>query len=155
MKYEASIDIEADAQEVWKVLTDVELWPEWTWSVARAKRLSNEPLGPGSTVLLKQPRLKETAWTITTFEAPFGFTWQDSHRGLVIVGSHRLEPRADGTTSVTLTVEQRGALAPVVRLFSARLIRRYLDLERRGLKDRVERIARPPYQPRIVVAAGQ
>jgi len=155
MKYEVSIEIEADAREVWKVLTDVELWPEWTWSVARAKRLSNEPIGTGSSVLLKQPRLKETTWTVTSFEAPTGFTWQAAQRGLVTVATHRVDARADGATAVTLTVEQRGALAPVARLFSARMIRRYLDLERRGLKDRVERIVRSPYQPRMVVAAAQ
>ena len=155
MKYEVSVDIEADAPQVWKVLTDVELWPEWTWSIARAKRQSNAPFGLGSTVLVKQPRLKQMLWTVTAFEAPVAFTWQATQRGLVTVATHRVERGADGTTLVTLTLEQRGALERVVRLFSARTIRRYLDLERRGLKDRVERITRQPYQPRIVVAAGQ
>src|SRR3954469_15440803 len=98
MKNEVSIEIEDDAHEVWKVLTDVELWPEWTWSVARAKRLSSGPLGTGSTVLLKQPRLKDTPWTITSFEAPVGFTWQAAQRGLVTVATHRVDARADGAT---------------------------------------------------------
>jgi len=40
MKYEVSIDIVADTQLVWEVLTDLERWPEWTQSVTRLEGLS-------------------------------------------------------------------------------------------------------------------
>jgi hypothetical protein len=55
---------------------------------------------------------------------------------------------------VTLTLEQRGLFAPLLRLLTAKMTRRYMDLERLGLKQRSERGA-ADHQPRIVSSAGQ
>jgi hypothetical protein len=57
---------------------------------------------------------------------------------------------------VTLGVRQRGVLAPLVWLLSARMTRRYLELERHGLKSRSEGVVSDgAHQPKMVVAAGQ
>jgi hypothetical protein len=156
MKYEVSIDIGAAPQPVWEILTDVERWPEWTQSVTSAVRLSPPPFKVGSRARIKQPRLKDTVWTVTALEPLTGFTWIARRPGLTTIASHRLEQRMPGTTTVTLNVRQRGVLAPLVWLLSARMTRRYLELERHGLKARSEAVVSDDaHQPRIVVAAGQ
>jgi hypothetical protein len=156
MKYEVSIDIDAEPQRVWDILTDVERWSEWTQSVTNAVRLSPPPFKVGSRVRMKQPRLKETVWTVTELEPLTGFTWVARQPGVTSVASHRLEQRVPGTITVTLGVRHRGVLAPLVWLFSARMTRRYLELERHGLKSRSEALAPDDaHQPKIVVAAGQ
>jgi hypothetical protein len=155
MKYEVSIDIVADTQLVWEVLTDLERWPEWTQSVTRLEWLSSPTLALGSRARIKQPRLKKTVWTVTALEPPTGFSWEARQRGLTTIGSHRLDQRAPGRTTVTLAIEQHGALAPIVWFLSSRMMRRYLDFERGGLKARSEALAADAHQPKMVLAAGQ
>ena len=53
--------------------------------------------------------------------------------------SHTVEPRPDGGSEVTATLEWRGVLAPVVRLLYGRLSRRYVEAELAGLVARAER----------------
>jgi hypothetical protein len=156
MKYEVSIDIQAEPQQVWDIMTDVERWPEWTQSVTHIERLSPPLLKVGSRARVKQPRLKDTVWTVTSLEPLVGFTWEARRRGLATIGSHRIEQPTPGTTTVTLGVRQRGLLAPLVWPLSVRMMRRYLELERHGLKARSEAVeSDDAHQPRIVVAAGQ
>ena len=155
MKYELSIDIDAPPQRVWSVMADVERWPEWTQSVTRAELVSPAPIGVGSKVRIKQPRLPAAVWTVTDFEPDVGFTWRAAVPGLTSDGGHRITPRREGGSTVTLTLDQRGALAPLMRLLTAKLTRRYIDFERRGLKARSEASDGDGHQPRIVAAAGQ
>jgi hypothetical protein len=156
MKYEVSIDIDAEPQRVWDIMTDVERWPEWTQSVTHVERLSPPPFKVGSRARVKQPRLKDTVWTVAALESLVGFTWEARQRGLATIGSHYIEQRSLGTTTVTLGVRQRGLLAPLVWPLTVRMMRRYLELERHGLKARSEAVAADDaHQPRIVAAAGQ
>ena len=155
MQYETSIDIHADPQSIWAVMTDVERWPEWTASVVRVERLSSEPFGVGSRVAIKQPRLMKVVWTVTDLEPVVSFKWKATAPGLTTVGSHQLAPSPAGTTKVTLSVDQRGALAPAFRLLGSRMTRRYLDYERLGLKARSEAAASKGHQPSTEAAAGQ
>ena len=138
MKYETSIDIDADPQRIWSILTDVERWPEWTASVVRVERVSSEPFSIGSRILIKQPRLRKAIWTVIALEPLVEFTWKSTMPGLTTIGSHRLEQRASGTMTVTLSIDQRGALAPAIGLFVSKMTRRYMDYERRGLRARSE-----------------
>ena len=155
MKYEFSIDIDAPPQRVWAVMADVARWPEWTQSVTRAELVSPAPLGVGSKVRIKQPRLPAAVWTVTDFEPDGGFTWRAVVPGLTSDGVHRITPRPEGGSTVTLTLDQRGPLAPLLRLLTAKLTRRYIDFERRGLKARSDASDGDGHQPRIDVAAGQ
>src|SRR6185295_11383957 len=55
--FSRTVEIQQPPPIVWSVMTDIERWPEWTPSVARAKRLSNTPLQVGSRAQIHQPKL--------------------------------------------------------------------------------------------------
>src|SRR5690349_5473189 len=111
MKYEQSIDIDAEPSRVWAVMADVERWSEWTASITRAELVSAGPFAIDSRVRIKQPRLKTTVWTVADFEPNVGFSWRAVVPGLTSDGVHRIAPRRDGGVTVTLTLDQRGPLA--------------------------------------------
>jgi uncharacterized membrane protein len=143
MRYEASVDIDAEPDRVWSVMADVERWPEWTRSITRAELLTPGPLAVGSRVRIKQPRLKAVVWTVTELDAGKGFVWRAVVPGLDSVAAHRIDSPAAGRSSVTLTLEQRGLLAPLLHLLTAKMTRRYIDYERLGLKARSEQADAP------------
>jgi hypothetical protein len=59
----------------------------------------------------------------------------DADSGVVTNGSHIVRPNGRGSI-VTLAVEQKGWLAPIVAPFVAGLTRRYVEIEAQGLKKR-------------------
>lgn len=138
MRVETAIEIDADQERVWEVMTDVERWPEWTASVERAERLDDGPLRVGSRARLKQPRFPPVVWDVTELEPGQSFAWTAKSPGVTSVGRHRAVPRTGGGVTVTLSLEQSGPLAPLLALFTAKLTRRYVDTEARGLKRRCE-----------------
>lgn len=138
MWYETEVDIDAAPEKVWAVLTDVEHWPEWTPSMTLVQRLEDGPFGVGSTVRVRQPRLPQTVYTITEYEPGQTFNWAAKSPGLTAAGGHHVAPRDDGRTTVRLTFDQTGVLAPLIGLLTARLTRRYVTLEAQGLKQRCE-----------------
>ncbi|GII77889.1 hypothetical protein Sru01_28710 [Sphaerisporangium rufum] len=138
MSYEASTVIEAGAERVWSVLSDIDRWPEWSESVTSARRLDGGPLTVGSRAAVTQPKLRPATWTVTELEPGIRFDWVSKNPGVVTVGGHRLTPQGDGRTAAVLTIEHRGPLAPLVRLFIGRLTRRYMEMEVAGLKRRSE-----------------
>ena len=75
MRFERSIEIEAPQQRVWDVLSDIEAWPHVVETVDTVELLTPKPLGVGSRVRLKQPKLPEGTWDVTTWDAPSYFEW--------------------------------------------------------------------------------
>jgi uncharacterized protein YndB with AHSA1/START domain len=135
--YEISVDIDAAPDEVWRVLTDVERWPEWTPSMTRVERLDSGPLQVGSTARIKQPKFPPTVWRVTQLEPGQSFSWTASGPGVTTVGGHRITPRDDGV-EVTLSIRQTGPLAWLVGLLTSRLTQSYVQMEANGLKRRSE-----------------
>jgi uncharacterized protein YndB with AHSA1/START domain len=136
VRFSDSIDIDADPAAVWAVLTAVEDWPQWTASMVRVQRLESGPFGLGSTVRIKQPRLREMVWRVTAYDPGRSFTWTARGGGVETVAGHEVTARAGGGSSVTLTLDQRGPLAGPVGVLGGRLIRRYLRMEAEGLRRR-------------------
>jgi uncharacterized protein YndB with AHSA1/START domain len=135
--YEETIEVDADPQRVWEVLTDVEAWPEWTPSMTNVEVVSPRPLGPGSRVAIKQPRLSRAEMTVEEYVEGRSFAWSSEMKGLRTIADHRVEPTSAGSR-VTLVLRQSGPLAGLVRLGYGRMIRRYVHLESTGLKQRAE-----------------
>ena len=139
MHYEASIDIAAPQERVWAVLTAVERWPKWTASVEKAQVLNHPPFGLGSRVRLAQPKLSEAVWEVTRYDPTSYFEWRSKTAGVTTVAGHRVDVTGMNLSRVTLSIDQRGLLAPIVGLLYRGLIRRYLAMETQGLKRESER----------------
>ena len=138
MRFEKGIDIDAPQQRVWDVLTALEAWPQRIESVDTVELLTPAPITKGSRVRLKQPKLPDGTWDITTWDAPSYFEWIQKSGGATIVAGHRVEPLGEDRGRLTLTLDMRGFLIPVIALFYKKLINRYMNIEAEGMKRAAE-----------------
>ena len=138
MRFEQSIDIDARQQRVWDVLGDLEAWPQRIETVDVVELLTPAPVGEGSRVRLKQPKLGEGIWEVTVWDAPSYFEFRQQSAGVTNVAGHRVEALGDGRSRLTLTLEMRGLLVPVVALFWKGLTNRYMIIEAQGMKRAAE-----------------
>ena len=139
MKRSITVEINAAPDRVWKVMTEIERWPEWTETVTSATRLDDGPLIVGSQARLEQPKLPPTEYVVTELSSWRSFTWVARGPGVRTTARHDLDALPGGGTQVRLGVEQAGPLGTVMgRLFFKRLTDRYLAVEAAGLKARSE-----------------
>ena len=138
MRFEKSIEIDAPQQRVWDVLSAVESWPERIETVDSVELLTPAPITEGSQLRLKQPKLPEGTWEITVWDAPSYFEWTQRTGGTTSVAGHRVDALGDGRSRLTLTLEMRGLLIPIIGLFYRDLTNRYMNLEAEGMKRAAE-----------------
>ena len=136
MRYETSVEIAAPPEMVWAVLADVERWPEWTESMTSVRRLDDGELRVGSEARIAQPRLRPATWRVTDLEAGSHFTWESRAPGVRSVAGHSVVRLGERRSRVSLTLDQTGPTATLVRAFAAGLVRRYLAVEAAGLERR-------------------
>jgi uncharacterized membrane protein len=138
MRFETSIGIDASQQRVWDVLSDLEAWPQRIETVDEVELLTPAPLRKGSRVRLRQPKLPEGIWDVTAWNAPSYFEWTQKTGGTTSVAGHRVETLGEGRSRLTLTLDMRGLLIPVMMLFYKGLTNRYMNLEAEGMKRAAE-----------------
>jgi uncharacterized membrane protein len=138
MRFEQSVDIDASQQRVWDVLSDLEAWPQRIETVDVVELLTPAPASKGSRVRLKQPRLPEGTWEVTTWDAPSYFEWRQKSGGVTSVAGHRVEALEEGRSRLTLTLDMRGPLVAIVALFYRSLTNRYMTIEAQGMKRAAE-----------------
>jgi uncharacterized membrane protein len=138
MRFETSIEVDAPQQRVWEVLTDLEAWPQKIQTVETVEILTPAPITTGSQVRLKQPKLPEGTWDITAWDAPSFFEWTQKTSGTMSLAGHRVEALGEGRSRLTLTLDMRGILIPIVALFYKNLTNRYMTLEAEGMKRAAE-----------------
>jgi uncharacterized protein YndB with AHSA1/START domain len=136
--YETSVDISASPSKVWAATVDVEAWPSWSATTDTVRRQEGGPIGPGSTAIVIQPKLRPATWTVREAVRDESFVWDTTGPGYVVTARHEIRPRGDAT-SLRLQVVMTGPLTPVVWLVTGGVVRRYLDLEAAGLKRHCER----------------
>jgi len=137
VEHRVTTAVDAPADEVWRLFTDVERWPEMTGSIREVRRVDSGPLRVGSEAIVKQPRLPRARWRVTELEPGRSFVWETTSAGLTTAGGHVVE--ANGPRAViTLTLRQHGPLAPVARAFGGRLARKYLSMEMEGFRRTAE-----------------
>jgi hypothetical protein len=141
MTISVSEHIDASPATVWRVMRDVEHWPEWTPSVTSASLLDDAPLAIGSRVRMKQPRLPASELTVTELEENRGFTWVSQTPGLLAIGRHHIEPEGTGSR-ISLSMSFEGTLGSLVELLVRDLTQRYVRMEADGLKARSESLER-------------
>jgi uncharacterized membrane protein len=138
MRLEESIDIDAGQQRVWDVLSDIEAWPRRVETVDAAELLTPAPVAKGSRVRLKQPKLPEGQWDITVWDAPSYFEMRQKSGGITSVAGHRVEALEEGRSRLTLSVDMKGWLVPVVGPFSKGMTTRYMTGETQDMKRAAE-----------------
>jgi carbon monoxide dehydrogenase subunit G len=138
MRFEQSTDIDARQQRVWDVLTDLEAWPRRIETVEVVELLTPAPVGVGTRVRLKQPKLGEGTWEVTVWDAPSYFEYRQQSGGITIVAGHRVEALEDGRSRLTLTLEMQGLLVPIFGRLYKDLTNRYMTIEAQGMKRAAE-----------------
>lgn len=129
--------VDAPADAVYRLFTDVERWPEMTASISEVRRTDSGPVRVGSEAVVRQPRLPRARWRVTELVPGRTFTWETSAAGMTTAGRHQVEP--DGQRSViTLTLTQHGPLAWLAEALSGRLARKYLAMEMEGFRRTAE-----------------
>lgn len=134
----SSVAIDAPADLVWDVFTDVEKWPEWTASVTRLTGLDGPQIAVGRRFEIKQPRMPKLVWTVTDVDPGTSWTWVQRSPGGLTSARHVVSAVGIGHTLVRQELEQRGPIGSLVGALMRGMTQRYLGLEAQGLKARSE-----------------
>ena len=139
---EDSVEIDAPAQLVWEVFSDVERWPEWTASVTSLIGLDGPALAVGRRFAIKQPGMQKLVWRATEIDPGSSWTWVQRSPGVLVSARHDVIARPGGRTLVRQQLDQRGVLGAFVGRLMVKKTKRFLELEARGLKARSEQLSR-------------
>ena len=127
----------APPADVWRILADVEHWPDWTPTVVEIKPLGGTGLTVGARFRVIQPKLRPAIYEVTECVPNQRFTWVQKLPGGALVADHGLVSR-DGATEVELSFISKGLLANVAGAMFSKMIRAYVATEARSLKDRCD-----------------
>ena len=136
-EFSITVSIAASAERIWRVMEDVERWPEWTSSILSVERLTGPTLGVGAPVRIRQPQMRPAIWTVTQWQPGKMFVWVSKVPGLKAVAEHIISPEGAGC-SVTLRVRYEGVLSPIIGVLLGTMTNRYLGFKAEGLKRRSE-----------------
>ncbi|MGW5369088.1 SRPBCC family protein [Streptomyces sp. NPDC004009] len=138
MQWMTQLDVEASPETLWRVVAEVERWPEFIATMQRVERLDGKGPEPGSLVRIAQPRMPVLTWQVTEWTPGRSFTWQSASGGVTTTGTHVITPRGDVST-LTLGIDQTGLLAPLLGALMGRQTRRYVEVEALSMKSRAEK----------------
>ncbi len=139
---EDSVEIDAPAQLVWQIFSDVEGWPEWTASVTSLVARDGAGLAVGKRFAIKQPGMSKLVWKVTEIDPGSSWTWVQRSPGVRVSARHWVTPQANGRTLVRQQLDQRGLLGALVGRLMLKTTKRFLEQEARGLKARSEQLGR-------------
>jgi len=136
MKFSASAEIDATPEKAWALLNDVEEWPRWIRSLKKIEKLSGEPLGKGSQVLVVAKSLitVNLLMTITEFVAGRRVVMEGKVLGVKMTRYYELEPVGQDKAKLTAGGEVSGLLSLLVRRGGQRLSEKIVQ----ALKKKVE-----------------
>jgi uncharacterized membrane protein len=139
---EDSVEIDAPAQLVWEVFSDVERWPEWTASVTSLIGLDGPALAVGRRFAIKQPGMQKLVWRVTEVNPGSSWTWVQRSPGVLVSARHDVIAQPGGRTLVRQQLDQGGVLGALVGRLMVKKTKRFLELEAQGLKARSEQLSR-------------
>jgi uncharacterized membrane protein len=146
MRWTHEETIDAPADVVWRLNSDVADWPSFLPTVRSVERLDEGPLRLGARARIKQPGQPLAVWEVTDFEPGREFSWRSERRGMTFVGRHQVTPEGAGTRNA-LTIEMTGPLTAVLGPLLAPAMRRVLRTEGSCFKTRAE--GRTPAAPTV------
>ena len=124
----SQVQVAADPESVWALLTDLERWPTWKTDV-RSLALHG-PLKPG-TIFVWKAGPGQIRSTLHEVDPPRAISWTGSTFGIKAIDGFRLEPR-DGGTQVSEAESWEGL---TVRLFAGRMRRTLQSSLDKGLAE--------------------
>ncbi|HET6295799.1 MAG TPA: SRPBCC family protein [Kribbella sp.] len=133
MRFEAAVTVQAPADRVWEVFSDVAKWPEWTPTIDSVERLDEGRIHLGARTRIRQPKLPVAIWEVTELVEGQYFAWVSRAPGITTTGGHRVTATPEGTVA-TSTVIQEGPLGWLFGKLYAKLTQRYIELEGESLK---------------------
>jgi uncharacterized membrane protein len=139
---EDSVEIDAPAQLVWEIFSDVEHWPDWTESVTSLVGHDGANLAVGKQFSIKQPGMAKLKWKVTEIDSGSSWTWVQRSPGVNVSARHWVIPQPDGRTLVRQQLEQRGMVGALVGRMMLTKTKRFLEQEAQGLKARSEQVHR-------------
>jgi hypothetical protein len=139
----AEIDISAEPELVWDVLTAFERWPTWNPDIESISMHGD--VAAGSTFRWKAGPGTITS-TIQEVEPPRQIAWRGRTLGIRAIHVWWLEP-SDGATTVLTEESYEGLVARLLRRPLQKALDRALDNSLRHLKAEVERRAARPQTP--------
>jgi uncharacterized membrane protein len=137
-QYSTSITISASQEAVWKILSDVAHWHEWTPTVTKVEVLDSPELKLGNHYKVFQPKLQPAVWTVNILTPPSKFTWESKMPGMHMVAEHILTSNGASQTELTLTFTFNGWLGRLVGKMYGKTAESYIQIEAQSLKKRVE-----------------
>jgi hypothetical protein len=137
-QYSTSILINASQEVVWKTLSDVAHWHEWTPTVAKVEVLDTPEIKVKNRYKVYQPKLQPAVWSVTVLEPPSNFTWEANMPGMVMIADHLLKPIGANQTEVLLKFDFQGMLGEIIGRLYRKTSESYLVTEAQSLKKRVE-----------------
>jgi hypothetical protein len=136
--YSTSITINASQETIWKVLSDVAHWHEWTPTVTKVEVLDGPELKLNNRYKVFQPKLQPAIWSVTVLTPPTNFTWESHMPGMHMIAEHILKPINANQTELTLTFAFQGWLGELVGRLYRTTVESYIAIEAQSLKKRVE-----------------
>jgi len=140
-KCESSIDIDAAAEELFAIVTDLETYPEWVSDVQEVKVHDHDADGfPTSSTMTVDASIKVVTYRLDyTYEYPTLVSWTSRPGGDVkhIEGSYTFEELGDGSTTVTYALELDPGF-PVPGFMLKRAQKHIIGQALKGLKARAE-----------------
>src|SRR5258706_3040093 len=137
-QYSTSISINASQEAIWKVLSDVAHWHEWTPTVTKVDILDQPELKLNNRYKVYQPKLQPVVWTVTTLQPPSSSIWESHMPGMLMLAEHTLKPINASQTELTLKFAFQGWLGEIIGRMYRKISESYLATEAQSLKKRVE-----------------
>ncbi len=133
-----AVHINAPPERVWRVMADVERWPEFAPQFKTIKWKDQGPLTLGKTATVTPKGFFGAPWTVVEYTEGRSFTWDANMLpGVHLSGGHVVEAEGDGTR-VTLSLKASGPMWMLLAPALARIFRRNVQQEGEGMKAFIE-----------------
>jgi len=136
--YSTSIAINTSQEAIWKVLSDVAHWNEWTPTITKVEVLDTPELKLNNRYKVFQPKLQPAVWTVTMLTPPTNFTWESRMPGMLMIAEHLLKSTGANQTELTLTFAFQGFLGEIFGRLYGKTVESYIATEAQSLKKCVE-----------------
>ena len=136
--YSTSITINAGQEAIWKVLSDVAHWNEWTPTVTKTEVLDTPELKLGNRYKVFQPKLQPAVWTVTVLTPPSSFIWESKMPGTHMIAEHNVNAIGTDKSEVTLKFSFQGFLGEIIGRMYGKTAESYIQTEAQSLKKQIE-----------------